>query len=238
MKYDTVVGLGYNCEISFRLENFFEHINAMPFSWAYVLERETFPQVLEQIEPLFAGEVRLLEDHMILCENTNIKFHPRYEILHKDGAVTEEGLKEAVEELKSRVAHLKKKHLELFQSDKRTLFLLKVENKGETENIAYIKNVAEALSKTYSSGNYTLVVLLEKAAMTPGIGEMESKQIKIRVLKHFAPRKHTDIAGDVRGWYRILQEFTGEVGRGYWRRLWKKRKEWFIAVLKKKVLKQ
>jgi len=238
MKYDVVVGLGYNCEISFRLENFFEHINAMPFSWAYVLERETFPQVLEQMEPLFGGEVRLLEDHMILCENTKIKFHPRYEILQRDGAVTEESLKEAIEELKSRVAHLKKKHSELFQSNKRTLFLLKVENKGEAENVAYIQNVAEALSKTYISGNYTLVALLEKAAMTPGIGEMESEQIKIRVLKRFAPRKHTDIAGDVRGWYRILREFTGEAGNGYWRRLWKKRKEWFWAVLKKKVLKQ
>jgi len=238
MKYDAVVSLGYNCEISFRLENFFEHINAMPFSWAYVLERETFPQVLERIEPLFTGEVRLLDDHMILCENTNIKFHPRYEILRKDGVVTEESLKEAVEELKSRVAHLKKKQLELFRSDKRTLFLLKVENKKEAANIAYIQSVAEVLSKTYTSGNYTLLALLEKDAMTPAIGQMESEQVKIRVLKRFAPRKHTDIAGDVRSWYRILREFTGEEGKGYWRRLWKKRKDWFLAVMKKKILKQ
>ena len=53
MKYDVVAGLGYNCEISFRLENFYGHINAFPFSWSYVLEREYFPKVLENIELLF-----------------------------------------------------------------------------------------------------------------------------------------------------------------------------------------
>lgn len=238
MKYDVVASLGYNCEISFRLENFFEHINAMPFSWSYVLERDSFPAVLENIDPLFAGEVRLLEDHMILCENTNIKFHPRYEILLKNGSVTEESLAEATEELKSRVAHLKNKYKELLTGNKNTLFLLKVENKGEESNVNYIRAVTEALRKTYCAGTFTLAVLIEKEAFTPAIQQLEEEQIRIRVLKGFAPRKHTDIAGDVKGWYRILKELTGEAGKGYWKRLWEKRAEWFLAVLKKKLLKK
>ena len=238
MKYDAVVSLGYNCEISFRLENFFGKINAMPFSWAYVLEREKFPQVLENIEPLFAGEVRLLDDRMILCENTQIKFHPRYEVLQKDGKITEASLAEAVQELKSRVEHLKKKFVELAESDKRTLFLIKLENKGEEDNVRFVRAVTEALRKIYRSGSFTLVVLAEKDAVTPGLQGLEEEQVKIRTLKRFAPRKHTDIAGDVKGWYRILREMTGESGKGYGRRLWKKRREWFFAVLKKKLLKR
>lgn len=238
MKYDAVVSLGYNCEISFRLENFFGKINAMPFSWSYVLERESFPAVLEHIDPLFSGEVRLLEDRMILCENTKIKFHPRYEILQKDGTITEDSLAEAVQELKSRVEHLKKKYVELVASDKRTLFLIKVENKGEEDNIRFVRDVTEALRKAYRSGLFTLVVLAEKEAVTPGLQSLEGEQLKIRALKRFAPRKHTDIAGDVKGWYRVLQEMTGESGKGYRRRLWKKRREWFFAVLKKKLLKR
>ncbi len=238
MKYDVVTSLGYNCEISFRLENFFEHINAMPFSWSYVLDRDSFPAVLENIDPLFTGEVRLLEDRMILCENTNIKFHPRYEILLIDGGFTIESLTEAIEELKSRVAHLKSKYKELLTGNKNTLFLLKVENKGEESNVQYIRAVTEALKKTYCTGMFTLAVLIEKEAFTPAIQQLEEGQVKIRVLKNFAPRKHTDIAGDVKGWYRVLKELTGEAGKGYWKRLWKKRVEWFFAVLKKKLLKK
>lgn len=238
MRYDSVVSLGYNCEISFRLENFFGKIDAMPFSWSYVLERELFPAVLENVEKLFSGEVRLLEDRMILCENTNIKFHPRYEILQKNGTITAESLAEAVQELKSRVAHLKKKYTELVSSDKCTLFLIKVEDKGQEDNVRYIRAVTEALKKVYCSGKFTLVVLVEKEALTPGLLELEDEQVKVRGLKRFAPRKHTDIAGDVKGWYRILREMTGDSGNGYKRRLWKKRREWFFAVLKKKLLKR
>ena len=228
MKYDVVASIGYNCEISFRLENFYEHINAMPFSWSYVLDRDSFPMVLKNIEPLFAGEVRLLDDNMIMCENTNIKFHPRYEILLKEGTVTEE----------TRVAHLKKKFQELLASDKKTLFLLKVENKGEESNVQFIHNVLEALKENYRSGNFTLAAFVEQEAATAAIRQLESEQVKIRVLKRFAPRKHTDIAGDVKGWYRILKELTGDAGQGYWKRLWKVRRKWFFAVLKKKLLKK
>lgn len=238
MKYDVVASLGYNCEISFRLENFFGEIYALPFSWAYVLERERFPQVLEHVEALFAGELRLLEDHMILCENTKIKFHPRYELLLKDGSVTEEGLEVATEELLSRVTHLKEKYTELIGSGKRTLFLMKVENKGNASNVQYVKDVAKALRNAYTSGSFTLVVLVEREALTPELSLLEEEQVKIRSLRCFAPRKHTDIAGDVRGWYRILKEFTGESGSGYRRRLRKKRISWFCAVLKKKLLKR
>lgn len=238
MKYDVIASIGYNCEISFRLENFYEHINAMPFSWSYVLERDSFPAVLKNIEPLFAGEVRLLDDNMILCENTNIKFHPRYEILLKNGSVSEESIAEATAELKSRVAHLKKKYTELLTGNKNTLFLLKVENKGEESNVQFVRSVLEALNETYLSGNFTLAVLVEKDACTPAMKQLESDRVKIRELKKFAPRKHTDIAGDVRGWYRILKELTGDEGKGYWKRLWTARRKWFFAVLKKKLLKK
>lgn len=236
MKYDIVTGLGYNCEISFRLENFFGKINAMPFSWSYVLKRDSFPDVIEDITPLFQGKVRLLEDHMILCENTNIKFHPRYDILLENGSVTEAGLEKATEELRSRVFHLKEKYVEMLHSNKNTLFLLKMENQGETSNVQYIKAVAKALQKAYVTGSFTLAVFLEKEALTPEIKALENEQIKICVLKKFAPRKHTDIAGDVKGWYDNLKKLTGESGAGYWKRLWKKRIGWFFAVLKKKVL--
>lgn len=233
--YDVVTSLGYNCEISFRLENYFGSINAMPFSWSYVMEREYFPSVLENIAPLFAGEVKLMDDQMIRCENFKIKFHPRYDILRREGEPTEETLQEAIEELRGRVSHLKQKYLELVAGDKNTLFLMKVENHGDEDNISYIKNVYETMKRVYLSGKFTIVAIVEEEALTEGVRALEEEQLKIRSLKRFAPRKHTDTMGDVKGWKRILDEFCTADASGYYKRLWEKRRKWFFAVVKKKL---
>lgn len=231
--YDVIASLGYNCEISFRLENYFGSINAMPFSWSFVLKRETFPQTLAEIDRLFTGEVELLEDHMILCKNCNIKFHPRYDVLLREGTVSEESFQEAVKELRQRVAHLRDKWKALLSGDKKSLFFMKVENKGESSNISYIKEVYQALEENYLSGKFVLVVLLEENAITGSIQALESEKLKVRTLKRFAPKKHTDTMGDVWGWWCILNEFTGKKSGRYFQRLWKKRITWFVAVVKK-----
>lgn len=231
--FDVITSLGYNCEISFRLENYFGSINAMPFSWSFVLEREKFPQALENIDRLFADEVELLEDNMILCKNYNIKFHPRYDILLKDGNPTTESTQMAIEELQQRVAHLKDKWKELMSSQKETVFLMKVENMGEEANLQYIREVWQVLQKKYISKKFTLVVLMEREAVTEQVKGLETKELKIRTLKRFAPKKHTDTMGDVWGWWRILNELTGKKNWKYFIRLWEKRVSWFVAVVKK-----
>ena len=231
--FDEITSLGYNCEISFRLENYFGSINAMPFSWSFVLQREKFPETLENIDQLFSDEVELLEDNMILCKNCDIKFHPRYDILLKDGAPTEESTGKAVEELQKRVSHLKEKWKELVTGSKETVFLMKVEDKGEESNKEYIQRVYQVLQKKYLSGKFTLVVLMEKEAVTENIKKLETGKLKVRTLRRFAPKKHTDTMGDVWGWWHILNELTGERHWEYFKRLWRKRIEWFIAVVKK-----
>lgn len=231
--FDVITSLGYNCEISFRLENYFGSINAMPFSWSFVLEREKFPQTLNDIDRLFANEVELLEDNMICCKNCNIKFHPRYDVLLKEGSPTKESIQMAEEELRQRVSHLKNKWKELFSSQKTTVFLMKVENKGENANLKYIQDMYQVLQEKYLSGKFTLVVLLEREAATEKIKALESERLKVRTLKRFAPKKHTDTMGDVWGWWKVLNEITGEKCWKYFWRLWKKRVSWFIAVMKK-----
>lgn len=231
--YDVITSLGYNCEISFRLENYFGSINAMPFSWSYVMERELFPKALEHLEELFAGNVKLMEDQMIRCENFHIKFHPRYDILRRDGLPTEETYTQAVEELRGRVQHLKDKFAKLLKSEDKTLFLMKVENKGEEDNIKYIQEMYQTLEKLYFSKNYTLAVIMEENAVTDNIRALETARLKIRSLKRFAPRKHTDIMGDVRGWKKLIEELTGVKSDAYYLRLYQKRYQWFIAVMKK-----
>lgn len=233
--YDTVISLGYNCEVSFRLENFWGKINSMPFSWAYVMKRELFPQALEHIDDLLEQDIQLLPDNMIQCNTFQIKFHPRYDILLADGKMTDESFECALSELCQRVNHLKHKHKELMLSDKRSLFIMKVEDRGEADNIGYIKAVYQVMEKQYRSGNFVLLVVLEKAAVTEGLRNLESDRLKLRSLKKFAPVKHTDIMGDVMGWWKLLGEFTGERPWTYFKRLWRVRCKWIQAVVKKRL---
>lgn len=232
--FDVVTSLGYNCEISFRLENYLGQIDSMLFSWSYELEREKFPEAIRRPEQIFAGGIRLMEDNMILCENMGIKYHPRYDILLKDGKVSEEAYLEALAELKSRVEHLKGKFTDLLAGEKRILFFMKVENLGEKENCSFVSQVFMALKEKCVSGRFELIVIVEQNALKEELKQLECEQLKVRTLKCFAPRKHTDIMGDVSGWLKILREFLPEKDDGmYYKRLWKRRIYWFQARLKK-----
>lgn len=233
--YDTVISLGYNCETSFRLENFFGKINSMPFSWAYVMNRDLFPQALEEIDRLLEEEIQLLPDHMILCKTFQIKFHPRYDILLPHGKMTDDSFEQALSELRQRVEHLKSKHKELFLSDTRTLFILKVEGRGEKDAMRYIESVYRVLERQYRSGRFVLLAVLEKSHITEGLKNLEQDRLKIRTLKKFAPVKHTDTMGDITGWWRLLVEFTGERPWAYFIRLWAVRFKWLQAVVKKRL---
>lgn len=236
--YDVITSLGYNCEVSFRLENYFERINAMPFSWSFELNRDLFVEVLDNIDDLFTGEVKLWEDQMICDLKYQIKFHPRYDILRKYGEPTEETYAECVAELKARVEHLKEKYKKLLVSGQSTLFIMKVEDKGEEDNIAYVKKVMDILQRNYISGRYTLAAVFEEQAATDAMKALEKAYgencLRICTLKKFAPKKHTDTMGDTAGWKRILRELTGQESDGYSKRLFQRRKHWLEEVLKKK----
>lgn len=236
--YDVITSLGYNCEVSFRLENYFERINAMPFSWSFELNRDLFAEVLDNIDDLFTGEVKLWDDQMICDIKYQIKYHPRYDILRKYGEPTEETYAECVEELRGRVGHLKEKYKKLLVSGQSTLFIMKVEDKGEEDNIAYVKKIMDVLQRNYISGRYTLAAVFEEQAATGAVKALENiygeNCLRICTLKKFAPKKHTDTMGDTAGWKRILSELTGEESDGYDKRLFQRRKHWLKEVLKNK----
>lgn len=226
-RFDEVVSLGYNCEISFRIEDYFGTLNAMLFSWSLVLDRNNFPDVLRNSSHVFSEGETLCEDHMIKCKWSGIKFHPRYSVLPKVGEFKEEQYREAVQELHSRVEHLSEKFRELCRSDKRTLFVIKLEDKGNEDNIRFLKAVTDALDAIYVSRNYVLAVVTLKETLTPELTAMQGDKIRVFSLKKFAPQKHTNIMGDVRGWYRLFYTITGTGSANYYRNIRARRWTWF-----------
>ena len=78
--YDKVVSLGYNCEVSFRIEDYFGSIDAMPFSWSFTLNRDKFTDAMREPEKLLSEGITVRDDHMLMCNRYELKFHPRYSI--------------------------------------------------------------------------------------------------------------------------------------------------------------
>lgn len=234
-KFDEVISLGYNCEVSFRIEDFFGRINPMPFSWSYVLDRSRFPDVLRNSKALFSKGESLCEDRMIKCNLFELKFHPRYSILPQFGTYTEEQYQMAVGELKGRVEHLTDKFTELCNSEKHTLFVMKVEDYGNNDNVCYIKDVHSALKEVYRSQKFVLAVLMQKKCLTAEIKALESDTVKIFGLSKFAPKKHTNIMGDIRGWYKFFALITRTRKPGFFWNVYKRRWAWFWSTVEKKL---
>lgn len=201
------VSLGYNCEISFRIEDYFGELDSYLFSWSFEDSRRGFVNALKNLEDVFTGELELCPNHMILDKKYQMRFHPRYDILPKTGETTDEQYEKAVDELKSRIDHLKTKTLDLFNSGREVVFIMKVEGRPAEKNIQYLKVVRSVLDG-YQAMPYKLIAVFEKKAVNDDILALEDEKLKIRSIRNFAPLNHTDIMGDVSGWHKIFKEFA------------------------------
>lgn len=231
-----IMSLGYNCEISFRIEDYFGKLDSYLYSWSFEEDRNAFLQSLQAIDSVFTGKIELQPDHMFRDEVYKIKFHPRYDILPKTGEVSLESYEKGLDELKERLEHLKQKTTAVFSGKRPIVFIMKVENKGVENNEKYILEAVEVLKKTVRT-HFILVVVMEKKAVTSELLHIQSDVLLIRTLKKFAPVKHTDVIGDTRGWYKILREVTKCDSKCYFSNLKKRQRKIYPQIIMNKLAK-
>lgn len=234
-QYDYIMSLGYNCEVSFRLIDYYGTINPFLYSWSFELDRELFLKSLLNINSIFTEEISVADDHMFKCDQYQIKFHPRYEIFPQYGEYTKEQYDEALKELQSRISHLKEKTITAFQSDKKKLFFIKVENKGEENNIEYIKNLYSTLKNICYKDSFTIVCVLEKKALTKKIKRIENTNLLICSLRSFAPKKHTDVMGDLIGWSKIFNSINRGEENSYFKNVLRREMETIPQIIMNKI---
>ena len=91
MLFENIVSLGYNCEVSFRIEDFTgEGIDSYPFSWAYVNDSEHFITCLWELDGLLSGKIEVLPWGMFLDKKYQIAFHGKgdaKELFNVDGSL-------------------------------------------------------------------------------------------------------------------------------------------------------
>lgn len=216
-KFDEIVSLGYDCEISQRLTDIFingkfEHYL---FTWSYENNRDLFIEALKHLNDFTETEYTLLQSGMVKHEKYNIAFHTRFaknKLINSDGSPTDI-LPQAIEELKSRLNYLANKTENLFKSNKKVLFILKLHRTNLQEDIDYIEKLNETLKSKFCNKTlkYILMVVIEGKKYTKQelklINSKTNKNIKYEAILHFAHGAYTDVSGDIFGWYRLLKKY-------------------------------
>ena len=203
-----IISLGYNCEISQRL-NEFSLVDSYPFSWAYVLNREKLLKAIEEPEIILSkGEV-LGEDGMFLDLATDLRLHShihRDQLFDLDRDPVEEKVEEALDELHGRTRYLVTKFNKLSSFRGTLIFIGKYQSDDLDEDIGFYSRMIEILKHKFHDSKVELFIVRERGNRIQE--SLVPKDVRIRYVARYADDKHTDTDGDFEGWYRIIREIV------------------------------
>lgn len=214
--YDKVISLGFNCEISFALKDYYGKLDSYPYSWCYSADRELLLSSFDHMDEILTGHVECLpESNMFKCNKFQMSFHAKTnrDQLAIDGVEQPEKVKESLIELRSRVAHLVDKMNNLFEGNQSTLFIYKLRFTSDwEEDNKFILRMIEKLNELYKTHNFVLLVVVEsinkyKVTLT------DNEQLKIRVIDNFSGFYNVQGSTDHTGWSKILDEFSHYKGK-------------------------
>lgn len=218
-KYDHIVSLGYNCEVSFRIGEFLKNIQnkeleSYIFNWSFIFEPfKNYIRILNNIDNLLSPEngLEVLPWGMMKDKKYNIAFHPlrQNEIFDEDHNPIPSVVEELAAELRSRISHIEEKTLKLFKSSDSTLFLIKIgyyndNNDNVEEWFNLMIEIEKFFLENYTSKKFMIAGVMEEKYYSKKWDSLNSKHMKVKTLKEFAHREDTKLGGDIPGWHKIL----------------------------------
>ena len=212
--WDEIISLGYNCEVTARLEDVFgDKFSHFLFTWSYEYDRELFLKALEELGNFSNEDYTVLPWGMIQNNRYRIGFHSRYpknELFNNDKSLTS-AVPAAIEELKSRVKYLAEKLENIFRQNKKVLFVIKLQYTGWNKDIEYIIKLNELIKKKFSCSNpkYKLLVVISRKNY-PKLDLLYDKfpdNVDIGFVNAFAPDSDVLNGGDIIGWKRLLKKY-------------------------------
>jgi hypothetical protein len=198
-----VIGLGFNCEVDFKIHKYYKGAQSYAYTWCLVGNRKLFIDSLSNLDHLLDGPHSPYKRGLETFNRYQISFHLRESLLTT--AVPSE---QAMPELFSRETHLIEKTKGIFQDSKAHLiFLQTVQAQSFETDRNYTNEVADVLSKICASSQITVFFIFEGNKVNQKqYRSLEQGIIKIRFVRHFSEPKDR---GDLWGWLRILKE-TGK----------------------------
>lgn len=220
MYYNKIVSLGYNCEVSYRIQDFTQQpIDSYPFSWAYITNPELFIKALNNLDDILQNEIDVLPWGMFMDKKYQISFHAKgdkTQLFYKDGSLNNIVADSLISEIKARQTYLINKFKRLLKSDDSTLFVMKIfSHISSQENAAFVTKLLDFLNTNYDSRKFTLLVVTEKedAAFIKALSDsIWNKRLIIRSVKEFASDGNTQKGGDIAGWLDVLNR-SGNFGK-------------------------
>lgn len=217
-RFDHIVTLGYNCELSARFFQNFKFVDATLFSWAVAPTAEEMAYAIQNTDKIFSGEIDAPRPDFPLfrCTKTNTRAHGRAKIAvwQKQPPPSEEFINAEREELVSRFGYLKKKTIGYLCDDKTVLVILKlkpcdcVPGRANEAVMAYIN----ALKKIGAQKMTFLVICEERHA---SLFEFPHPDFELRTVAVYNNDANAaDLKqGDSKGWKLIFDEFRPKTFR-------------------------
>jgi len=208
--YGHIISLGYNCEVSYQFFKKYHFTESSLFAWCACPSINTMINSINNLDIVGSGNFKPI-NHMWQCQNTQISFHGKTsQRLWKD-TPTQEFIDKELQELKSRLAHLRQKFVTTGQDGKTNLYIYKCSHNEETLPQEKLVSLFNSLYETIShicSNPFDLLIILEKNILPDIEQKIDNPHIVIRHVKFFANPAHVASSpSDKHGWKRIFSEF-------------------------------
>jgi hypothetical protein len=207
---DNIISLGVNCENAFVIQDLFGKIDSNIFTWAFIEDPFMLSEYINNPDILFTNGMTLTPSKMFRCNRTKFVFHSKMQkedhIFDTNKELPVDKLKEAEEEVYSRVEHLADKFWNRINSEDRNLFVIKLFSKEEYINkiVNLLAELTDLLDKKSSNKNFILMCILEDDYAQSIEQEIKDKRLVIKRIRKFANYASTD-KFDKKAWKEIFK---------------------------------
>lgn len=206
-RYDHILSLGYNCEVSFHIYRMFGFVESNPFAWVNARSTENMIRALEDIDGI-GKDGWTLAGVMWRDNRTNMLFHGKAPAeTWLSGRFTQSDIDADRAELESRMSYLKKKFINMATGAGKLLFVFKYPP-DESPTPDHIMAILNALKKICARPFELLMIFEEKMLRGVDLSVLPGN-VHVETLLHYAPyRQATSIElSDAAGWKRIWDKY-------------------------------
>lgn len=100
---------------------------------------------------------------------------------------------------------------QVFHSEKKVLFIIKLKYKNINDDINFVHQLNETLKNKFTNpkAQYKLLVVLSKQdypkKMIKQLIKQKNENVDFGIISSFSLDSYTDVGGDILGWYRLLK---------------------------------
>lgn len=158
-KYDYIFSLGYNCEIAFRMVRYFKFEESSIFNWAAVKSMDILIDALNNFEKIGSAGFNP-PPPLWKCRASDIFFHGKKNV--EDLLNDPELMQQDSEELTSRLQYLKDKFIKILSSEKRKLYIRKVDKEDIDNDILNKIDALHEAMQQLGGKNFDIMIVSEE----------------------------------------------------------------------------